>query len=153
MNSLIRSPKDFWSGVIFIVFGLAAVFIARDYSMGTAGRMGPGYFPTILGYILAALGVISAIRGVAKPGEGTGRFAIKEAFLVLLGVLLFGLLMRGAGVVISIIVLIMLGGLANPKFRTGPYLVLGVGAAIFCVLLFVKALGLPMPVLGTWLEF
>ncbi|GIZ53008.1 tripartite tricarboxylate transporter TctB family protein [Noviherbaspirillum aridicola] len=153
MASLIRNPKDFWSGVIFIVFGLAAIFIGRDYSMGSAGRMGPAYFPTVLGGILAVIGAVAVLRSLVTRAEGTGKFAIKETILVLVGTLLFGFLVRQAGVVVAVIVLIMLGGMANPKFRTGPYLLLAIGVAIFCVLLFVKALGLPMPIIGPWLEF
>jgi Tripartite tricarboxylate transporter TctB family len=151
--SLIRNPKDFWSGVIFIVFGVAAVFIGRDYSMGSAGRMGPAYFPTILGSILAVLGAIAVLRSLIKGGEGTGPFAVKAGLLVLFGTVLFGFLVRQAGVVVAVIVLIMLGGMANPKFRTVPYLILAIGVAIFCVLLFVKGLGLPMPIVGPLLGF
>jgi len=72
---------------------------------------------------------------------------------VLFGSVLFGVLVRQAGVVAAIIVLVLLSGLANAKFRIGPYLLLAVGLAAFCVLVFVKALGLPMPMVGPWLGF
>lgn len=150
MSSLIRSPKDFWPGVIFILFGLAAVLIGRDYAMGTAGRMGPAYFPTILGAILVVIGAVSVIRGMMRQGEALGSFAIKAACLVVTGSALFGLLVRNAGLPIAIIVLVMLSSLASIKFRALPYLALAVGIATFCVLVFVKALGLPMPILGPW---
>lgn len=153
MASLIRNPKDFWSGVIFIAFGLAAVFIGRDYSMGTAGRMGPAYFPTVLGAILATIGAIAVLRSLIKRGEALEPFAVKAGFLVLFGSVLFGVLVRQAGLVAAIIVLVLLSGLANAKFRIGPYLLLAVGLAAFCVLVFVKALGLPMPMVGPWLGF
>ena len=94
MASFIRNPKEFWSGVIFIFFGLAAIFIGQDYSMGTAGRMGPAYFPTILGGILAVTGVIAVLRSLIKAGEAPENFAIKGAFLVLLGSVLFGVLVE-----------------------------------------------------------
>ncbi|HEY8608837.1 MAG TPA: tripartite tricarboxylate transporter TctB family protein [Noviherbaspirillum sp.] len=151
MASFIRNPKEFWAGVIFIFFGLAAVYIGQDYSMGTAGRMGPAYFPTILGGLLAVIGVISLLRSLIKGGEAPRNFAVKGAILVLVGSALFGVLVRQAGLVAAIIVLVMLGGLANAKFRVGPYLLLAVGMAIFCVLVFVKGLGLPMPMVGPWL--
>ena len=57
----IRNPKDFWAGLLYVVLGLAAVYIAQDYEMGTATRMGPGYFPTLLGGFLALIGVVSLV--------------------------------------------------------------------------------------------
>lgn len=153
MPSFIRDPKDFWSGVIFVIFGLAAVIIGRDYSMGTAGRMGPAYFPTILGGLLALIGSIGIIRSMVKSGSAVGRFAIREIFLVMLAVVIFGVLVRGAGLAISVIMVVMISGYASIKFKVGPFLAVAVGLAVFCVLIFVKALGLPMPVFGPWLGF
>lgn len=150
MASLIRNPKDFWSGVIFVCFGLAAVLIGRDYSMGTAGRMGPAYFPTILGGLLAVIGLVAVVRSMFRSGDTIERFAIKEIILVLLAVLLFGLIVRGAGLLPAVIVLVMLSGFASVKFRLLQSIMLAVGLAIFAVLVFVKALGLPMPILGPW---
>ena len=153
MPSFIRDPKDFWSGVIFVIFGLAAVIIGRDYSMGTAGRMGPAYFPTILGGLLTLIGLIGVVRSMVKSGGPVGRFAIREIFLVMLAVVVFGVLVRGAGLAISVVLLVMVSGYASVKFKPGPYLLLAVGLAVFCVLVFVKALGLPMPMFGPWLGF
>lgn len=153
MLSFIRDPKDFWSGVIFLASGLAAVLIGRDYSMGTAGRMGPAYFPTILGGILAIIGAIAVLRSMFKTGEALEKFALKELVLILVSVLLFGLLVRGAGLAVAVVVLVMGSGLASAKFRIGPYLAVALGLAAFSVLVFVKALGLPMPMFGAWLGF
>ena len=153
LPSFIRDPKDFWAGVIFIFFGVAAVVIGRDYAMGTAGRMGPAYFPTILGGLLALLGIASVIRSTIRTGESIGKFAIKEAFLVLLAVVLFGALVRGAGLFIATIVLVMLSGYASSSFKWKPFLAVAVGMAIICILVFVNGLGLPMPAFGPWLGF
>jgi hypothetical protein len=148
--SLIRNPKDFWSGLIFVFFGVAAVVIARDYPMGTAGRMGPAYFPTILGAILAVIGAIAMLRSLLRPGEAIGKFALKEVFLVLLATVLFGVLLRGAGLAIAIIVLVLVSGYASTKFRFVPFLAVAIGMAVFSVLLFIRGLGLPMPIIGPW---
>ncbi len=153
MHSIIRNPQDFWSGVIFIIFGLAAVLIARDYSMGTAGRMGPAYFPTFLGAVLAVIGAAAVVRSMITRGGTIGRFAVRELLLVSAAVLFFGVLVRGAGLAIAVVLVVMVSGYASIKFKVGPYLLLAVGMAVFCLLIFVKALGLPMPMFGPWLGF
>lgn len=153
MPSFIRNPKDFWSGIMFLLFGLAAVVIARDYAMGNAGRMGPAYFPTVLGWILAAIGAVALVRSFMTSGENVEKFAIKELLLVLGAVLLFGILVRGAGLVAAVIALIMVSAYASIKFRWTSSIALAVGLAVFSVLLFVKALGLPMPILGPWFGY
>ena len=76
MISPARNPKDFWTGIIYISFGLASVLIARDYGMGTALKMGPAYFPAILSGLLVAIGVIAVIRSFLVPGEPVGAFAM-----------------------------------------------------------------------------
>lgn len=153
MPSFIRHPKDFWTGIIFLFIGLAAVVIGRDYTMGTAGRMGPAYFPTVLGGMLALIGLIGVIRSFLRAGEPVGKFYIKEIVLILVAVLLFGFLMRGAGLVPAALVLVLLSAYASPKFTWGASLLLAVGLAVFAVVVFVKLLGLPMPILGPWLGF
>jgi hypothetical protein len=149
--SIIRHPKDFWIGIIFLFFGLAAVYIGSDYSMGTAGRMGPAYFPTVLGYLLAFIGLIGLVRSFFRPGERVGKFHVKALVLILSAVLLFGFLVRGAGLVPAALVVIVMSAYASPKFTWGATLLLAVGLAIFAVVLFVKLLGLPMPIFGPWL--
>lgn len=153
MPNLVRNPQDFWSGVIFLVFGLAATLIGREYAMGTAGRMGPAYFPTILGGLLAVIGAISVVRSMFRSGDPIERIAIKNLLIILLAVVLFGLLVRGAGLVIAVIVLVMLSGFASQKFRLLPFLAVAIGLAVFSALVFVVGLGLPMPILGTWFGY
>ncbi|OWW19791.1 tripartite tricarboxylate transporter TctB family protein [Noviherbaspirillum denitrificans] len=153
MPSFIRDPKDFWSGVIFIIVGLAAVIIGRDYSMGTAGRMGPAYFPTILGGILTLIGLVGVGRSMFKSGEGIGRFAVRENALILVATVLFGVLIRGAGLAVAVVVLVMISGYASVKFKVVPFLAVAVGLAVFAVLVFTIGLGLPMPMFGPWLGF
>lgn len=150
---LIRHPKDFWTGIIFFTTGAAAVFISQEYPMGTAGRMGPGYFPTVLGALLGLVGLIGIGRSFFSHGEALERFAIKELILVLTAVALFGFLVRGAGLVVAVITLIMLSAFASPKFRFGPAVLLAVGLAVFSVAVFVKLLGLPIAPFGPWFGF
>lgn len=153
MLSFVKHPKDFWTGAIFLGVGLGAVFIGRDYAMGTAARMGPAYFPTVLGWLLAIIGALAVLRSFRHLGEPIEKFHLRELFIVLSAVALFGLLMRGAGLAPAAVVLIVVSAYASPQFRWREALLLGVGMATFAVLVFVKLLGLPLAVFGPWLTF
>jgi hypothetical protein len=93
------------------------------------------------------------IRSFLAHGEPVGKFYIKEIVLILAAVLLFGFLMRKAGLVPAVLVLVLMSAYASPKFKWGPSLLLAGGLAIFAVVVFVKLLGLPMPILGPWFGF
>jgi Tripartite tricarboxylate transporter TctB family len=147
----LRNPKDFWTGVIYLVVGLGAVLIARDYPLGTARRMGPAYFPTVLGCLLAAIGLVAVVRAFIQPGAGVGKLAVKHLAVVLGATILFGVLVRGAGLAAALIVLVLLSASASRMFRWGPSIALAIGLAAFSVLAFVWGLGLPIPAVGPWL--
>lgn len=153
MPSFIRHPKDFWTGIIFLGFGLAAIYIGQDYNMGQAAKMGPGYFPTVLGAILAVIGGIAVLRSFIVHGEPVGGINIKGLVLVLASVLLFGFLMRGGGMALAVFVGVMVSALASGKYRFFPTVILAIGAVIFCVVLFVELLGLPIPIFGSWFGY
>lgn len=150
LPSFIRHPKDFWTGVIFLWIGLAAIIIGRDYAMGTAGRMGPAYFPTVLGGILALLGLAAVVRSFFREGEPIGKFAVKQTALIITGVILFGVLVRGAGIVAAIFALVLCSAYASVKFTWKKGIALALGASIFAVIVFVKLLGVPLAVFGPW---
>lgn len=134
-----------------MIVGLAAVIIGRDYPMGTAGRMGPAYFPTVLGGLLALIGLAAIVRSFFREAEDEiGKFAIKETILILSGVILFAFLIRGAGMVVSVIAIVLVSALASAKFQWKGGIALAVGLAIFAILVFVKLLGLPIPIFGPW---
>jgi Tripartite tricarboxylate transporter TctB family len=147
---MIRSSKDFWTGLIYLFFGVSAILIARDYGMGTALRMGPAYFPTVLGWLLIAIGAISVIRSFIVQGTPIGAFAIRGLALVIVSVIVFGLLVKGAGLIVALPVLVIISAYASNQFRWGPTLSLGAGLTLFCVFVFLKGLGVPLPILGPW---
>lgn len=151
MPAFIRHPKDFWSGIVFIFFGLAAVVIGQDYELGTAGRMGPAYFPTALGILLSLVGAGTVLRSFFRKGEPIGRLYWKELALVLVAVLLFGFLVREAGLLLATVLLVMIASFAGSQFKLAKAVPLAIGVALFCGGLFVKLLGLPMPLIGPWL--
>lgn len=151
MPRLVRDPKDFWSGLLFVTAGLAAVVLIRAHSMGTATRMGPAYFPTVLGGLLTLLGLAAVVRSLVVRGARVGTFALGKVAFVLGANVLFGVLLRGLGLGAALVVLVLVSAYASQRFNWGAAMILAVGLAAFSVLVFVKALGLPMPVVGTWL--
>lgn len=154
MPSFIHNPKEFWSGVMFCFFGIGALVIAQmDLEIGHAGKMGPGYFPSALAILLTLIGAVSIARSLFKKGEAIEQFTVKKCFLVLLAVLLFGLIVRGAGLVIAIFAVAMVSMYASEKFNVKHALLFSVGASVFCVLVFIKGLGLPMPIIGAWFGY
>jgi putative tricarboxylic transport membrane protein len=146
----ICSPKDFWSGLIYLFFGLGAVFIARDYDMGTALKMGPAYFPTLLGWLLAVIGAISVLRGFLVRGTPVGGFAIKAMLMIVGTTALFGWIVRGAGMAIALPILVICSAAASRRFQLLPTLLMAAGLTLFCVYVFLKGLGVPLPVIGHW---
>ncbi len=151
MRVAIGNPKDFWSGAIFVAVGLAAVVLARAHPMGTAMRMGPAYFPTMLGGLLALIGLITVLRSLVRVGEPIGRLAYGKVSLVLASNVLFALLLRRVGLVASLILLVLTSAYASQRFSWGASLALAVGLAAACAITFVTLLGLPIPLLGAWL--
>ncbi len=147
---MIRSTRDFWTGAIYALIGLSAVLIARDYGMGSAVRMGPAYFPTLLGSLLMIVGAVALIRSFIVPGTAIGAFAIKGLLLVVFSVFLFGFIVREAGLVIALPLLVIISALASRQFRWGPTIALAAGLTLFCSLVFIKGLGVPLPLIGPW---
>jgi hypothetical protein len=150
MPTVVRDHRNFWSGLIFGTTGLAAIVLGRESSMGTATKMGPGYFPTVLGVLLALIGFVLIIRALMVQGAPIGAFALRPLLLVLGATVLFGVLLRGTGMFVALILLVLVSAAASRLVRWGPALVLAVGLAGFSALVFVKVLGLPIPLLGRW---
>jgi putative tricarboxylic transport membrane protein len=147
----IRNARDFWAGAIYLALAIAVIFIGRDYQFGTSARMGPGYFPTVLGAVLAIIGIVSVGRSFIRPGEAISAIAWRPLALVLGATVLFGLLLPRAGVLIALPCLIVVSALASRNSRPDVTSIAAlVGLVAFCVVVFVKGLGVPMPLVGTW---
>lgn len=147
MKIRIKSQEDFWSGLMFIGFGLLAVIVARDYPMGAAMRMGPGYFPTYLGAIMMVLGAIISARATRVPGEGIGPWGWRPLFVLCLAFIVYGLFMEAfeLGFVPSLIAVIVLSSFAGREFRPVELVILTVVLVVGAVGLFIYGLGLPYP--------
>ena len=145
----IRAPKDFWSGVMFCGFAVVAILAARGYSSGTAGKMGPGYFPLLLGGLLAALGAILIARSLVLSGEPVARFHVVPLAIVAAAVCLFGVMIEPLGLVLSLAVLTLLSAFAGAQFRLLETVGLAAALIVFSVGVFVYALGLPLNIWPT----
>src|SRR6266536_2325788 len=99
----IRNPKDFLAGLIFVAFGIAAIVLGNAYPLGSAARMGPGYFPRILGILLIVLGAAPALRSLRLVGTPLPGWKWRPVLVVLGSVVVFGLVMTHIGLVLSTI--------------------------------------------------
>ncbi len=147
MISRLFRNKDFWAGVMFIGFGAAAMFIARDYRFGSAMRMGPGFFPTFLGGILIAFGVCIMAVGLSRGEKIKDRLSIRALVLLPLSLILFGLLMQWAGFIPALVALIFAAAGAGKEFRFLEVLMLTGILVVAAVALFIWGLELPYPLL------
>jgi len=145
----IRAPKDFWSGLLFI--GIAAAFIglAQQYKMGDMHRMGPALFPTLVGVLLAALGVIIALRSFVIDGPPVPRFQARPLIVSLAAIALFGLALNFLGLVAAIVALVLVGAWATREVKLVQTVLLAALLAVFSVAVFVWLLGLPLPLWPT----
>jgi hypothetical protein len=141
----IRHPKDFWAGILFIAFGAAAVAIAINYPVGTAGRMGPGYFPRGLGFLLVVIGLILSVRALKITGTPIPFPTFQPLVTILVSLALFGLVAPYFGLVVATIVLVMASSTASHEFNWKIALISSVLLAAFAVLAFGYGLNLQLP--------
>jgi hypothetical protein len=142
----VKSPKEFWAGLMFIGFGLfAAVWASYNYQMGSAVRMGPAYFPAVLGGLLVFLGLLVLLESVTMEGPKVPAFHFRPLLLVLLSGIAYGYLMRPLGLVLATTALVFIAAFGGHEFKWKEVLALSVALAIFSVLVFVKGLTLPFP--------
>ena len=148
----IRNHRDLWAGVMFFVFGVTFVVLSQQYQVGTAAKMGPGYFPTMLGGLLALLGLIIFGQAFQKTNAELTIDAVgwREILLILGSVGLFGLILPSMGMVVSIVALIVVAALASHEFSLRDTILTTIVLILLSYLVFVKGLELQFPV---WPKF
>jgi hypothetical protein len=147
----VQNNKDFWAGLMFFGIGAFAMFVAQDYRYGGALRMGPGYFPTLLGGVLVIFGIVIMIKGLRSNEKIKGRLSVNgwRALIVLpLAIFLFALLVENAGLVPALLVLLFVTAAAGSEFKFVEVLLLSVGLTGASVALFIWGLGLPYPLIA-----
>jgi len=153
----IKSQKDFFSGLMFTVVGVAFAWGASTYNIGTGARMGPGYFPLMLGILLALLGGLIMFKALVvetEDGDKIGKLAWKPLFFIIGSNILFGVMLGGLpsiglppmGIVVAIYVLTIVASLAGNTFKLKEVLILATILAALSYGAFVKLLNLQFPV-------
>jgi hypothetical protein len=148
MKPSILDNKDVWAGLFLIAVGVIAVVIARNYTFGTALRMGPGFFPTVLGGFLILSGLYILTSGLRSGETLAASWSLRSLIVLPLALALFGVLIDRAGFIPAMLVLIFGSGLAGTDFRLIELLVFSVLLTALCAIVFVWALGLPYPLLA-----
>lgn len=139
----VKNQEDFWAGLMFIGFGILAVLVARDYPMGTAVRMGPGYFPTYLGVIAMMIGAIMTVRAFAVESDRIGRWGWRPLLWLSVAFASFGLLIERAGFVLALLALIVASSFAGRDTRPLELALLALLLISGSVALFIYGLELP----------
>jgi hypothetical protein len=145
MNLELRSNKDFWAGAMLIAIGALAIFLARNYEFGSALRMGPGYFPVILGALLIVFGLYILATGLRSSEKIEGSWSIRGLIVLPIALLLFGALIDRAGFVPAMMVLIFGSATASTEFRFLEVLLFSIFLTALAVAVFIWGLGLPYP--------
>ena len=158
----IKSQKDFFSGLLFMAAGTAFAWRATSYSIGTSARMGPGYFPLVLGVLLALLGVVITFKALVvetEDGEKVGGWAWRPLFFIISANLVFGLLLGGLpslkipamGLMVAIYALTFMASLAGDEFRWKEVVILATVLAVMSYLAFIVLLKLQFAVWPTFI--
>lgn len=146
-----RNNRDFFAGLFYIVTGAVAMWIARDYPFGSALRMGPGYFPSVLGGMMIAFGIAIMLIGVKNNEKIKGNWSFRALIVLPLATVAFGVLMEAAGFIPAMLVLIPFAAAAGREFKLVEVGLLTVGLTIVSVAGFIYGLGLPYPLIkGIW---
>jgi hypothetical protein len=158
----IKSQKDFFAGLMFMVAGIAFAWGATNYTIGEGARMGPGYFPLVLGIILALIGVAVVFEALVvetEDGEKIGAFAWKPLFFIIAANVVFGIMIGGIpkiglpamGLIVGIYALTFVASLAGEEFNAKEVAILATALAVLSYLAFIVLLNLQFPVWPTFL--
>jgi hypothetical protein len=150
---MIKHQKDFWAGVMFLVLGAGFAYGALNYNFGTSARPGPAYFPFGLGVLTALLGVFEIIKAMVtrQTGGDIGPWPLKQMVIILAGVVMFGLLLPRMGLVVALPVLVLVSSIPSGEFNIKEVLITCVVLTIFSWAVFVKGLGLTIPMLPVFI--
>ena len=146
-----RNNRDFFAGLTYIGTGVAGWYMALDYPFGSALRMGPGYFPIVLSWIMIGFGIIIMMMGVKNNIKFKGNWSIRALIVLPIATAVFGWMMEEAGFIPALMVLIPLSAASGNEFNWKEILPLTIGLTVMCTGMFIYGLGLPYPLIkGLW---
>jgi hypothetical protein len=142
----IKGPKDVAAGAIYFVVGIVFVIMARQYEIGTATNMGPGYFPSLLGFVLIGLGLAAMIKGMrAKVHDPISSHRLEPLLLILASIVSFGFLVERAGLVIATLVCLFFACFRRALAHPIEFLVMFAVLAVFDYVVFVYTFQVQIP--------
>ena len=164
----IKSQQDWWAGLMFIAFGLFFIVFAlgtpefinniagskliAGYQMGSSVRMGPAYFPVVLGGLLAFLGALVVLDSIVEKGPDVPKFHFRPLLFIAVSSLAFAYLLKPLGLVLASVALVFISAYGGHEFKWKEVAIMSVVLVIFSVLVFVKALSLPFPICPDFIE-
>jgi putative tricarboxylic transport membrane protein len=141
----VKSPQDLGAGVVFLLIGIAGLYFGRELSFGTSSRMGPGYFPTLLSWLIIGIGLVVGLRGVTVEGPPIERVQLRPILFIIAAILVFGFLIESIGLALTALLLTVFAGYARHDVKLGESVLLGAGLGVFTVIVFVYVLGQALP--------
>jgi putative tricarboxylic transport membrane protein len=150
MPAFIKSPKDFFAGLMFLAIAAVFAYGVRELPIGTAFRMGPGYFPLVLVLLLAVFGLIILIGGIRVPGGPIGAIPWRGIVLITLPVIFFGATLKGLGLIPALSITVFTTSLASRLWDLKTSIAITVVLVVFSWAVFVRGLGLPLSLYGPW---
>ena len=168
MKFKIKSQQDWWAGLMFIAFGIFFIVVALGtpefidkmvgtrlipgYQMGSSVRMGPAYFPVMLGGLLAALGLLVLFDSIVEEGPKVAKFHFRPLLFIAVSSLAFAYLLKPLGLVLASVALVFISAYGGHEFKWKEVAIMSVVLVIFAVLVFVKALSLPFPICPDFID-
>lgn len=136
--------QDLLAGLLFVAFGSAALWFGQSYAFGSATRMGPGYLPNVLGWLLVGLGIFIAVRAFVLSGVPIPRIHLRPQVMIIAALVAFALLIERLGLMAAAAAVVVLGSLASREARPFEIIVIAAFTAAAAVGLFITLLGQPM---------
>lgn len=148
------STRDRLSGLLFFIIGIGfCIGAATGLKIGTASQMGPGFFPMLVGGLLALFGLIIVAKPGKTSGGGKSGIAWRGLVMIIMATLSFGLFVRDLGFVPTMMLTVLLACFASPDMKPLIAIVIAASVTLFCSVAFIYGLGLPLPLFGPWLQF
>jgi hypothetical protein len=141
----VKGPQDLGAGLVFLTIGIAGLYFGNDLAFGTSARMGPGYFPVLLSGLIIVVGLAVGFQGLTVEGPPIEKAQLRPISFIIAAILIFGFLIESIGLALTAILLTIFAAYARPEVRLSETILLGVGLALFTVVVFVYVLGQALP--------